>query len=67
MKYNDIVVRQATEWDLVFAASITHEMEASAKARGSGISKRSPGSIKEKTEGRPGSNRGNKRRTRGRV
>lgn len=44
----NIVVRAATEEDSVFAKIITDEMEASAIARGSGISKRSPVSIIKK-------------------
>jgi GNAT superfamily N-acetyltransferase len=49
----DITVRSATEEDAVFAKLITDEMEASAIARGSGISKRSPESvIKKMKEGK---------------
>ncbi|MET0463474.1 MAG: N-acetyltransferase [Chitinophagaceae bacterium] len=42
---NTIIVRTATEDDAVFAEMIAAEMEASAIARGSGISKRSPSSL----------------------
>lgn len=48
---NDIVVRNATEEDSVFAKIITDEMEASAIIRGSGIAKRSPASIIRKMKG----------------
>ncbi|MBZ4191226.1 N-acetyltransferase [Niabella beijingensis] len=48
MENSNVVVRLATEKDLSFATAIANEMEASAKARGTGISKRSPGLIKEK-------------------
>ncbi len=44
----DIIVREATEEDSRFAKIITDEMEASAIARSSGISKRSPESIIQK-------------------
>lgn len=45
MKTDSIIVRVATEQDAVYASQITDEMESSAKARGTGISKRSPESI----------------------
>ncbi|PSL49219.1 hypothetical protein CLV51_101549 [Chitinophaga niastensis] len=45
---DDIVVRVATAMDVDFALPIVAEMEASAKARGTGISKRDPAAIKEK-------------------
>ncbi|MET6999114.1 N-acetyltransferase [Chitinophaga defluvii] len=48
MESPDIVVRIATAEDAEFALPIVAEMEASAKARGTGISKRSPGAIREK-------------------
>lgn len=38
----EIIIRVATPADQHFAAVITNEMEASAKARGTGIAKRSP-------------------------
>jgi hypothetical protein len=43
-----IIVRSAIPADVVFADEIIHEMESSAIARGSGISKRSAASIIEK-------------------
>lgn len=45
---NSIVVRPAGPDDLQFAETITAEMEESAKARGTGIAKRSPDYIREK-------------------
>jgi len=48
MEDERIIVRLAEAADVVFAEEITHEMEASAIARGSGIAKRSPESICEK-------------------
>ncbi|MBS1949987.1 MAG: N-succinyl-L-citrulline:glutamate succinyltransferase [Cytophagales bacterium] len=45
---NSIIVREATEADAYFAEIITHEMAESAKARGTGIAKRSPDYIREK-------------------
>lgn len=48
-----LIVREAAEPDGMFAKTISDEMEASAIARGSGISKRSPASIyKKMVEGR---------------
>jgi hypothetical protein len=38
----NIIIRVATPGDKAYAELITHEMEASAKARGTGIAKRSP-------------------------
>ena len=43
-----ISVRQANEADVHFAEVITAEMEASAKARGTGIAKRSPEYVAQK-------------------
>ena len=43
-----LVVRVACEADVTYADTITDEMEASAKARGTGIAKRSPIYIAEK-------------------
>lgn len=43
-----VVVRLATALDLEFALPICAEMEASAKARGTGISRRDPADIKRK-------------------
>ncbi|NIG52335.1 N-acetyltransferase [Chitinophaga sp. Cy-1792] len=44
----EIVVRRANITDIDFALPITAEMEASAKARGTGISKRNPEDIRKK-------------------
>ena len=44
----EFVVKLATEEDCIFAEEISREMEASAKARGTGIAKRSPAYIREK-------------------
>lgn len=46
--FNDITVRMATCEDAVYAKIITDEMEASARMRGCGISKRSPAAIIKK-------------------
>jgi hypothetical protein len=49
----NITIRVATPGDQIFANIITDEMEASAKARGTGIAKRSPEYIMQKiTEGK---------------
>lgn len=45
---NSIVVRVATASDQHFAETITNEMAESAKARGTGIARRSPDYIREK-------------------
>ena len=42
MDHQDIIVRVANHLDTHYALRITDEMEASAKARGTGIAKRSP-------------------------
>jgi hypothetical protein len=47
---NDIIVRLATSDDIHYAETITTEMEQSAKARGTGIAKRSPEYIVRKME-----------------
>lgn len=47
---NNIIVREATHADAHFAETITNEMAESAKARGTGIAKRSPEYIKMKME-----------------
>lgn len=47
---NDIIIRKANAEDFHHAATITAEMEVWAKARKTGISKRSPESIKEKMQ-----------------
>jgi hypothetical protein len=46
----NIVIRVATAADAVYAQTITDEMEASAKARGTGIAKRSPEYVAHKME-----------------
>lgn len=48
MTIDDFIVRVATTDDEAFAETITTEMEESAKARGTGIAKRSPEYIKNK-------------------
>ncbi|HZG24468.1 MAG TPA: GNAT family N-acetyltransferase, partial [Chitinophagaceae bacterium] len=50
MEHQDIVVRVATSTDKHYAVTITEEMEASAKARGTGIAKRSPAYLERKME-----------------
>jgi hypothetical protein len=50
MKYERIIIRSAIPADVTFADQIIHEMESSAIARGSGISKRSATSIIEKID-----------------
>jgi len=44
----DIIIRPATVEDISYSAEIAAEMESSAKARGTGIAKRSPSGIAEK-------------------
>ena len=52
-EFENIVVRVATAQDIHFATLITDEMEASAKARGTGIAKRTPEYVAQKmSEGR---------------
>jgi hypothetical protein len=46
----NIIIRVATPADKVYATTITDEMEASAKARGTGIAKRSPDYVAQKME-----------------
>jgi len=46
----NIIIRVATPEDTVFAKTITDEMESSAKARGTGIAKRSPEYVAQKME-----------------
>ncbi len=48
MDHQDIIVRVANHLDTHYALRITDEMEASAKARGTGIAKRSPAYIANK-------------------
>ena len=50
MEEERIIVRSAVPSDVVFADQIIHEMESSAIARGSGISKRSAATIIEKID-----------------
>lgn len=47
---NNIIVRAATANDTHYAETITNEMAESAKARGTGIAKRSPDYVKMKME-----------------
>jgi GNAT superfamily N-acetyltransferase len=46
----NITIRAATPEDRIYARAITDEMEASAKARGTGIAKRSPDYVANKME-----------------
>ncbi|MFC4263944.1 GNAT family N-acetyltransferase [Ferruginibacter yonginensis] len=48
MSNNSIIVRAATIADVHFSNTITDEMAASAKARGTGIAKRTPAYIEQK-------------------
>jgi len=48
LENQDIIIRTAIEADTQYASIITAEMEASAKARGTGIAKRSPDYIVQK-------------------
>ena len=48
MEHQNIIVRVATPDDTHYAVTITDEMEASAKARGTGIAKRSPAYLEQK-------------------
>ncbi|MGC4102579.1 GNAT family N-acetyltransferase [Ferruginibacter sp.] len=50
MENSNIIIRVATANDKHFAKTITDEMESSAKARGTGIAKRSPDYIEKKME-----------------
>jgi hypothetical protein len=50
LEQSQIIVRVATSADKKFAPIITEEMEASARARGTGIAKRSPEYIAQKME-----------------
>ena len=53
METNNILIRVADSNDTFYAIAITDEMENSAKARGTGIAKRSPDYIEKKiTEGK---------------
>lgn len=46
----NIIIRAATAADKVYAKTITDEMESSAKARGTGIAKRTPAYIEQKID-----------------
>ncbi|MEO6914702.1 MAG: GNAT family N-acetyltransferase [Chitinophagaceae bacterium] len=48
MEYTNLVIRVATPGDSHYAQTITDEMESSAKARGTGIAKRSPAYLEQK-------------------
>ncbi|MDB5251653.1 MAG: family N-acetyltransferase [Flaviaesturariibacter sp.] len=48
MDTNNILIRVATPDDAKYASTITDEMESSARARGTGIAKRSPEYVAEK-------------------
>jgi len=48
LEKNNLIVRLATSEDFRYAETITNEMEESAKARGTGIAKRSPAYIQKK-------------------
>ncbi len=50
MNDTKLIVRLATSADKHYAETITTEMEESAKARGTGIAKRSPAYIEQKME-----------------
>lgn len=50
MDNQNIIIRVATPADKIYAETITGEMEASAKARGTGIAKRSPEYVAQKID-----------------
>ena len=50
MEQNNIIIRVANIGDTHYAETITDEMEASAKARGTGIAKRTPEYVSKKME-----------------
>ncbi|HUN02881.1 MAG TPA: GNAT family N-acetyltransferase, partial [Niabella sp.] len=50
MDLKDIIVRKAEPDDKKYSKTITDEMESSAKARGTGIAKRSPDYIEKKID-----------------
>ena len=50
MEHSSIIIRAAIDTDVKYATTITAEMESSAKARGTGIAKRSPEYIIKKIE-----------------
>jgi N-acetylglutamate synthase-like GNAT family acetyltransferase len=50
LEHANIIIRPATSADISYAETITAEMESSAKARGTGIAKRSPEYLVKKME-----------------
>ncbi len=50
MEHQDIIIRVANSGDTKYAETITREMEESAKARGTGIAKRSPEYVANKMD-----------------
>ncbi len=50
MEHQNIVVRVASSNDKHYSVTITNEMESSAKARGTGIAKRSPAYLEQKMD-----------------
>lgn len=50
MEHQDIIIRVANSGDTEYAETITREMEESAKARGTGIAKRSPEYVANKMD-----------------
>jgi hypothetical protein len=50
VEQNNIIIRVANSGDVHYAKTITDEMESSAKARGTGIAKRSPDYVANKME-----------------
>ena len=50
MEHQDIIIRVANSGDTQYAETITREMEESAKARGTGIAKRSPEYVANKMD-----------------
>lgn len=50
MEHQDIIIRVANSGDTQYAETITKEMEESAKARGTGIAKRSPEYVANKMD-----------------
>lgn len=50
MENNNIIIRVATPGDARYAVTITEEMAASAKARGTGIARRTPEYVQQKMD-----------------
>ncbi|HVG40124.1 MAG TPA: GNAT family N-acetyltransferase [Chitinophagaceae bacterium] len=50
MDNQDIIIRAATPADKIYSKTITDEMESSAKARGTGIAKRTPDYLEQKID-----------------